>query len=170
MYDYTDVEARARLWELVSATRFAMVTTHDRRGLLRSRPLTTRNGDQYQDTALYFLVAASGALVDDVTADARVHVGYADADKDRYVSISGHARVLRDPELARRLWTASASTWFSGGVDDADLRVLQVHMESAEYWDVRASKVVQMLKKAGAALRGRTRSVRSEHRRVSLPP
>lgn len=169
MYDYTDTEARARLWELVSATRFAMVTTHDEHGLLRSRPLTTHNGSRDQDTELYFLISASSAVADDVAADARVHVGYADTDKDRYVSIGGHARVVRDGELARRLWSPMAKAWFPGGIDDAELRVLKVRMESAEYWDVKASKVVQMLKMAKAAISGERSQIGGEHRRVSLP-
>lgn len=158
------------LWQLAHDVRFAMVTSRGVDGLLHSRPLTTQNKRNDRGIDLHFLIADFSSVAEDVAADARVHVAYADPHKDRYVSISGHAIVLRDAELLARLWTPLAQAWFPGGLEDPTLRLLKVRMHSAEYWDIQASKAAQMLKLAKAAVTGQPPADDgSEHRRVSLP-
>ena len=47
-----------------------------------------------------------------------------------------------------------AQAWFPGGVDDPDLALVQVRIEHAHYWNVKSSKVVQLLNMAQAAITG----------------
>lgn len=164
----TPDEARAHLWKIVRATRFAMLTSRDADGCLRARPLTTQNDRDDTGTTLTFFVGADSALVQEVAADPVVGVAYANTDDDSYVSICGRARVTHDPQRATQLWNTFAKSWFPGGPDDPNLRVLEVAMESAEYWDTRASKAVQLLKMAAAAATGKRPVDIGEHADVPV--
>ena len=160
--------ARLHLWEIVRGTRFAMVTTHDAGGELCSRPLTTQNeGKDFGDT-LQFFVPAESDVARQVAADSRVGVTFADTGKDRYISISGSARVVQDMARQRALWSPLAQAWFPGGASDPLLRLLEVRMDSAEYWDVESSKMVQLLKMAKAAITRKPPSDIGEHRDVAM--
>lgn len=160
--------SREHLWQIVRGTRFAMVTTVGQGDALHSRPLTTQNDRHDIGDKLFFFVPATGALADDLRADPRVGVVYADTDKDRYVSISGVARVVHDPRRQAELWSPRAQGWFPGGADDPTLRLLEVQMENAEYWDVKASKVTQLLRMAKAAVVRKPPTSIGEHRDVPV--
>ena len=160
--------SREHLWEIVRATRFAMVTTVGEGDALRSRPLTTQNDKHDIGDKLFFFVPASGEVDDDLRHDPRVGVAYADTDKDRYVSISGVARVVHDPRRQAELWSPLAKGWFPGGADDPGLRLLEVQMESAEYWDVKASRMTQLFRMARAAVVRRPPTDIGEHREVPV--
>lgn len=160
--------SREHLWEIVRATRFAMVTTLGEGDALRSRPLTTQNDRHDIGDKLFFFVPAGGEVAADLKHDPRVGVAYADTDKDRYVSISGVARVVHDPRRQAELWSPLAQGWFPGGAQDPGLRVLEVQMESAEYWDVKASKMTQLFRMAKAAVVRKPPTGIGEHRDVPV--
>lgn len=129
--------------------RYAMLVTTGPAGLA-ARPLTTRAADP--DGVLWFLVTASGDVVRDVAGDARVLLVYAEPDESRYLGVSGTARVLRDADRARRLWTRLASPYFPGGPDDPELRVLRVDVSSIEVWEPHGTRVGQFVRLAAAAM------------------
>ncbi len=160
--------SREHLWQIVRGTRFAMVTTIGEGDALRSRPLTTQNHRHDIGDKLFFFVPAAGEVADDLHHDPRVGVVYADTDKDRYVSISGVARVVHDLRRQAELWSPLAQGWFPGGPDDPGLRLLEVQMESAKYWDVKASKMTQLLRMAKAAVVRRPPTDIGEHRDVPV--
>jgi general stress protein 26 len=139
------------LWNLIRDFKFALLTTRSAQGRLRSRPMTTQNRRDDSDT-LCFFVAANGELADDVRHDARVAVAYVDAGADRYVSISGPARFIDDQRTKQGLWSPMAQAWFPAGAADAGL--LEVRIETAEYWDAKSSKMVRLVQTAAAAMRG----------------
>jgi general stress protein 26 len=59
----------------------------------------------------------------------------------------------------------AAKAWFPGGPDDPNLQLLQVEVERAEYWDVKANKLVQLIKMGAAAATGKPPRM-GEHRQV----
>jgi general stress protein 26 len=65
----------------------------------------------------------------------RVSVGYSEPAKKIYVTVAGHARVLRDEALAGELWTPAQRAWYPKGVTDEHLSILRVTTERAEYWE-----------------------------------
>jgi general stress protein 26 len=106
--------------------------------------------------------------VGDLAAQPEVNVAYADPGADRYVSVSGTAAVSNDPARKRQLWSKMAEVWFPAGVDDPDLTLVQVRIAHASYWDVKDSKLVQVVKMAKAAVTGKPPSDMGEHREVSM--
>ncbi len=157
---------RKHLWDMLGGIRFAMFTTRGPDGGLRSRPLTTQNDKNDSGFQLCFFIGADSEVAADVAADASVHVGYADPGKDQYISIGGQAEVRHDPARQAALFSPMAKSWFPGGADDPNLRLLTVRIDSAEYWDVTDSKMVQLYKMAKAAISGDPPKDMGEHREL----
>jgi general stress protein 26 len=167
MSDYLGHPQQA-LWDLIHDIRHAMLTTTRGDGRLRSRPMTTQNGRLDEDDTLYFFASLAGDVADDLRRESQVNVTYADPDGKRYVSVTGRARFI-DNELKKiSLWSPAALAWFPQGPDDPDLGLLEVRIDRAEYWDLKSSKMVQLLRIAKAAVTGQPRAQVGEHREVSF--
>lgn len=135
-------ESIKKLGEMIKDIKVAMLTTVDDDGSLRSRPMMTQQMEF--DGDLWFFVGASSATVKEAAQDQRVNLSYMDAGGQRYVSVSGTARLVRDPEKMKELWNPIHKAWFPGGLDDPDLALLKVNVEKAEYWDSPSGKVVAL--------------------------
>ncbi|MQA64711.1 MAG: hypothetical protein GEU76_02240 [Alphaproteobacteria bacterium] len=121
------------LWSDIAAIRIGMLITHDD-GVLRSRPVlicADRN-----EEALYVFTRAEDHKIPEIERDGRVGVTLVDSAKEIYISVSGEATVLRDPEKARKYAVVEAVAWFEHGVDDEDLRLIRITLDQAERWDV----------------------------------
>lgn len=149
------VHARAKLWELIKDLKFAMLTTRHPNGHLHSRPMTTQNRGSDEDDVLWFLTSRRGEVVGDIATERQVNVAYASPDDDTYVTVSGEAQVVEDPEQVKALWNAANQAWFPGGPTDPDIALLRVAIEHASYWDVKENKLVQLLHMATAAVSGK---------------
>jgi general stress protein 26 len=158
----------SKLWDMIKDIQFGMLTVRGADGRLYARPMTTQNGEADRGGVIWFFMSRSGQPVADLAASPDVNVAYADPDSAKYVSVSGSARIIEDPVKKQELWSAAAKAWFPGGVDDPDLALVAVLVAEAEYWDVKASKAVQIFKLAKAALTGGQPANPAEHRRVSL--
>ena len=156
------------LWKLIRDIRFGMLTTQSESGDLRSHPLTTQNRKEEDGSVLWFFISARSETVRDVLARHKVNLAYASPEDDRYVSISGRARLVNDPQKKQALWSPMSQAWFPGGVDDPDLALLAVDIHQAEYWDIKSSKMVQLLKMAQAAITGNPPTRLGEHEKVHL--
>lgn len=128
-----DHENMSRLAGLIRDVKFAMLTTLDSKGQLRSRPMATQKVEF--DGELWFFTNGHGGKADEVESDHRVNLAYALPEKNRYVSVSGHAKLVHDPVKMRELWDDSYSEYFPGGLSDPNLALLSVSVEDAEYWD-----------------------------------
>jgi len=135
-------DAITTLGELIKDIKFAMLTTVEDDGSLRSRPMGTQQAEF--DGDLWFFTGAGSAKAGEIQRDRQVNVSYADTDHQRYVSVSGSAQLVRDRAKIEELWNPIFKAWFPNGLDDPDLALLKVTVERAEYWDSPSSKVVQL--------------------------
>lgn len=134
-----DAEAVRKLGELIKDIRFAMFTTVDDEGLLRSRPMATQQVEF--DGDLWFFTRVDTSKVDDVRQYQQVNVSYAAPDDQRYVSVMGSAEVLDDHEKMAQLWNPAYKAYFPDGLGDTRLRLIKVNVREAEYWDSPGGKV-----------------------------
>jgi general stress protein 26 len=155
------------LWELIKDIRFAMLTHRHADGTLHAHPLTTQNRSLHPGEPLYFFVSKKTELGQRLRADGKVCVAYADPNKDRYVSISGQAKISEDLATKRRLFNALNKAWFPDGAEDTNLELAEVTIEYAEYWNVKEGKTTQLLKMARAAVSGHPPEI-GEHREMRV--
>ena len=149
-------EGREQLWGFIKDIRFGMFTTRQASGHLHSRPMTTQNTCVDEDESLWFFMSHRGDPVAELATEPVVNVAYADTDADCYVSVCGIASVIDNPAKKAQLWSKAAQAWFPGGVDDPDLALVQVRIHAAHYWNVKTSKVMQLLHMAKAVVTGET--------------
>jgi general stress protein 26 len=168
MSDDSPISSTERLWELISDIRIAMFTTRALAGDLSSRPMTTQNRELGADNTLWFFMSRSGEPLAELSTDATVNVLYAHPGKDTYVSVSGHAQAVDDPQRKQRLWSPLAKSWFPAGPDDPDLALVKVVITHAHVWEVKESKIGQLIKMARSAITGHPPTDLGESAQVRL--
>ena len=155
-----------KLRDLIKDIRFAMLTTIDKDGSLKSRPMATQEA-KFDGDLLFFTPGAS-PKVDEVERDERVNVSYASPDDNRYVSVSGTAVLVRDRAKIKELWNPALKAWFPKGLDDPDLALLRVRVEKAEYWEYPSNKMVQLAGFVKAIATGKQADDLGENEKINL--
>jgi general stress protein 26 len=133
MHQPTHQEKIEKLRELTKDIDFAMLTTIDIDGSLRSRPMSTQQTEF--DGDLWFFTAIDTAKASEVQRDNRVNVSYSRPDDHTYVSVSGSAVLVNDRAKMEELWSPVYKAYFPDGLDDPHLRLLKVEVQKAEYWE-----------------------------------
>lgn len=154
MDEHTDhSENIKKLRDLIKDIRFAMLTTIEEDGTLRSRPMATQELDF--DGDLWFFTYGGAAKVEEVQHHQQVNVSYAEPNDQKYVSVSGTAQLVRDRQKIEELWNPLYKAWFPQGLDEPDLALLKVSVDKAEYWDSPSSKVVRIVGFVKAVVTGK---------------
>jgi general stress protein 26 len=139
------------LWDMLEDFHVCMATTRDG-DVLRSRPMAPVIDPA--EGVIRFLSASSAPKVAEINAEHDINLSFADEDDMSFVSVSGRATVSRDRALIRELWSPYADAWFEGDAETADVVVLTVRPEEAQYWDGSSSKIARIWEIAKAKLTG----------------
>ncbi len=148
-----DTQDIAKLWELIKEVEVAMMVTEDG-DHLRSRPMAVTQKEF--DGSLWFFTRASAHKVEEVGENRRVNLAYAHPGKQDYVSVSGRASLVRDRASIDKYWAEPLRAWFPGGKDDAEIALLRVDVQQAEYWDAPSSTMLHAYGYVKAALTGKS--------------
>ena len=146
----TEPEKRAKIRAMINDLRDAMFVTRAPDGSLHGRPMNTAEVDENWDK-IWFATQGGTGKVHEVKDDDHVYLGYGRGGE--WVSVSGRARVTRDRQKAKDLWTPLWKNWFKGP-DDPNLLLIEVTPDAAEYWD-SGSKVFALAAMATAAVTGK---------------
>ena len=122
------------LGKLLEDIDIAMLTTVGREGYLVSRPLSTQKAS-FDGRRVWFFTEADSPKVAEVRRNPKVNLAYASKDKNTYVSLSGRARINRDPILRAQFWNDAMKAFFPKGCNDPNLVLLEVEPRTVEYWD-----------------------------------
>lgn len=152
MQTRSDEASQRKVMELIADIKVAQMVTLDSSGKMRARPMVAKS--DAQDGELWFFTSATSGKIDEIEAHHEVLLSYADPDQQTYVSLRGHAEVLRDHDKVRELWSEPVRVWFPKGVDDPDLALIRVHANEADYWDSPSSTWVHVYGYAKAMLTG----------------
>lgn len=144
-----DIETLAKL---IKNIQFGMLTTIHDDGNLRSRPMTLQQTEF--DGSLWFFTGKLTEVAIDVQSEPRVNVAFADIDKSSYISVTGRAELVEDREKMKELWSPAIKAFFPEGLEDPELVLIRVDVDSADYWDTPSSKVVQLYGFAKAIVTG----------------
>lgn len=154
-----------KLQELIQDIEYGMLTTQDN-GCLRSRPMASM-GPIDQEAALWFFTDITSHKITEVEQQQQVNVSFAAPGKQRYVSLSGTAKIVRDREKMQELWQPALKAWFPQGLDEPSIALLKVTVEQAEYWDAPAGWVAKTIGLVQAVTTGE-KAKTSENAKISL--
>ena len=87
------------------------------------------------DGDLWFLTAVDTGKAEEIQKEHEVNVSYAAPGKNRYVSVSGTAKLLNDRAKIKEFWSPIYKAYFPDGPDDPKIRLLKIDVKKAEYWD-----------------------------------
>lgn len=143
-----------KLRELLKDIDFCMLSTVDEQGDLHSRPMSL-NGDIDREGNLWFFTSANSLKAREIERFPKVNVSFANPDDSHYVSVSGIAELVTDKEKIKELWKPILKAWFPDGPDQADIALLKVRIEKAEYWDSPSGTIAQVLSFVSAIVSGK---------------
>ncbi len=135
-----------KLWDAIEDARIAMLTTDGSDGL-ESRPMSA-----YLDRdarKLWFITRTDSHKTGEIAEGSAVNVSFADPGDNSYVSVTGTARMVRDPAKAKELWNPFAEAWMPEGPEAPTTGLIEVTPTHATLWD-SPSKVVQLFQVAVA--------------------
>lgn len=157
----------AELTAKIKPIHFGMFTTVDQHGHLTSQPMTNQEVDA--DGGLWFFTSTATDLWENIAANPKVNVCFAEPADSLYVSISGTAERVVDRARIRELWNPLAAAWFPNGVDDPHVVLVRVAARTVHFWDPKDNKITQMFELAKAAITGtRSEIESSEHGKLKL--
>jgi general stress protein 26 len=155
-----------KLRELIKDIDIGMLTTVDEDGSLHSRPMSTNSEVEF-DGDLWFFTYASSHKVTEIEHQEQVNVSFSDPHKQKYVSVSGQAELVRDRTKLQELWKPQLKAWFPKELDEPDIALLKVSVEKAEYWDAPSSFVAHTIGLVKAVTTGEKASP-GEHEKLTL--
>lgn len=129
--------SREELRALLDEFRTAMLVTHDEHGLPRARPMAIVDRD---DTSVWFATTRPSPKVREIRDDEKVAVICHRSRDEAWISLSGRATLVNDPEKAKQVWDVGMQAWFSGP-DDPALILVRVDPVHAEYYEPQKSLV-----------------------------
>ena len=138
----TREEAIEKIAKMTKNTRIAMLTTVVEDGDLHSRPMAMM--ENTFDGDVWFFTAKSSPKVHDIENKPFVNVAFSDPEHQNYVSLAGHAELIIDRALFEKYWNKAFEAWFPKGLDDPELALLKINVESAQYWDSPSSVVAHV--------------------------
>jgi general stress protein 26 len=142
-------EKLGQLYALIDDIEIALMTTRRADGSLVSRPMATQARAEGSD--LWFVTNAETAKIDELELDPNVNLAYYKNGTYEFVSVSGIARLSRDPARIRELYSADWRAWFgdeggarNGGPEDPRLVLVLVEAHSATYLKAKHGKAVTL--------------------------
>lgn len=162
----THAENIQKLADLIKNIKIAMLTTLSSSGELHSRPMQTQ---QFAfDGTLWFFTGRDSGKVIEMRNDRHVNVSY--VGDNTYVSVSGRATLVDDRKKMENLWDPMFKAWFPDGIDDPNLTLMKVSVDSAEYWDSKApNPVIKLVGFVEAVITGKSAGeVLGENERLDI--
>jgi len=120
-----------RVWEMMDEIIFCMLASRDGE-MIRSRPMAAHA--ERDKGRISFLTDVGSAKTDDVEEHRLVNLAFADPKGQKWVSVTGRARILNDRRRIADLFGTPAKAWWDSP-DDPDIRLLEVEPIDAQYWD-----------------------------------
>jgi general stress protein 26 len=152
-------EKLGQLYELIDDIEIALMTTRRADGSLVSRPMATQARAEGSD--LWFVTNGETAKIDELETDPHVNLAYYKNGTYEFVSVSGIARLSRDPRRIRELYSPDWRAWFgdeggarNGGPEDPRLVLVLVEAHSATYLKARHGKALTLFNVAKGMVTG----------------
>ena len=153
MSDLPREEAVSRLASLISDHRVAMLTTIDTDGAPWNRPMGLQKPGEFDGTLALFTSDGTDK-VEHIGRNPKVSVAFAKPGDNEYATMTGTARVTNDRAKIHDLWNPFLRAWWPDGPDDPEIRLIEIDVDRAEFWDSPSSILAHAFGLAKAVLTG----------------
>ena len=153
-----------RAWDVIEKVGVCMLTTVSDGGL-RSRPLEARLNRS--EGRIYFVTDVRGSKDDEIREAEHVGLVFIEPKEKVYLSLAGHAEVMREPHVAEAIWRKPDNVWWPHGPSDPNVRVIRFTPHLIEYWDGPASQAEAKAEFAKARATGEKPDL-GENRKVTI--
>ena len=129
----------ADLSKKMRAIDFAMLSTKNPTGEIASRPMST-NGDVEYDGDSFLFTYEHYHSVSEIEHDPKVGLTFTGSKgllgaPPLFVSVEGHAELIRDRASFEQHWVPSLDRWFKQGLDTPGIVLIKVHAQRVHWWD-----------------------------------
>ena len=134
----TDTSATRELWGILKDFKTCMMVTDDD-GIIRARPMAPTVDESAGQ--IHFLTKRGSQKVEELHHEQDVCLTFSDVDDMCFASVSGRGTASTSRELIDELWSPLAGMWFEGDKDTADVVVISITPEQAEFWKNEDGKI-----------------------------
>lgn len=167
MSDLSRDEAIQKLSDLISNHRVAMLTTIDTDGAPWNRPMGLQKPGEFDGTLALFTRADSDK-VKHIERNPKVSLAFQKPGDNEYATMTGTARVTNDRQKIHDLWSPFVRAWWPEGPEDPSIRLVEIDVDRAEFWDSPSSMLVHAFGIAKAVVTGEPADDIGENAQVSL--
>lgn len=91
-----------------------------------------------------------------IATDPAVQLLFKGSTHSDFMTLYGRAVISKDKEKIKELWNPLIKTWFTEGIDDPRISVIQFIPSEGYYWDTKHGQIVAFAKQIVGALTGKT--------------
>lgn len=129
----------AEIAEKMRDIDFTIFSTRTEGGAIAGRPMSN-NREVAFDGDAYFFTCDETRTIADIERDPRVGLGFQGKSgalglRPFFLTVEGHAELIRDKARFKQHWTSGLDRWFEQGIDTPGLVLVKVHAERLHYWN-----------------------------------
>ena len=148
-------EASHKIKEIAEKAGSCLFCTDIRTGqAFATRPMSHQKLDD--EGNFWFLSADDSHKNDELQSDPYVQILFQGSSYSDFLSLYGVATISKDKQKIKELWQPILKTWFTEGVDDSRITVIQVKPLDGYYWDTKHNMAVGLVKRVVGAIVGKT--------------
>jgi general stress protein 26 len=156
-----------KIREMVKDVKYAMMTTVTAEGHLHGCPMTTSE-TSLGAKEIWFIGDKKSESVTNIKGNPQVNLAYVSQQDKDYVSINGTAELVDDKDKLDELWSPVYNAFYEQGKEDADIQLIKVVPNGAEYW-ISGNSVINAVKMAAAAVQdGKTAESMGENASIEF--
>ncbi len=120
----------------------------------KSRPMSVQKTDEAGH--IWFLSAKDSVKNMELAADTRVSLFFQGSSYSDFLELNGYAVVTDDRAKIEELWEPTVKAWFTEGIDDPRISVIEFIPETGYYWDNKHGNAIAGIKVLISAVSGKT--------------
>jgi len=153
--DLLGPDAVAKIRELVNQAETCFFCTAITTGKsIATRPMAVQQVDDRG--TLWFLSASDSRQNRELALDPTVQLMMQGSAHSDFLMLYGRASITTDKVKIKELWKPILKTWFTDGIDDPRITVIQVRPTEGYYWDTKHNRAVVLAKMVAGAVTGKT--------------
>lgn len=150
-----------RVWDAMEHIKIAMLVTETDTGP-RARPMTAII--ERSQGLIWFLSGGPSSKEQELRNDHAVCLTFSDGVRTQ-VAVSGHASVVHDPEIVRKLWSRDAEAYLPTGPDDPTIAAIRITPQAVELWEGH-NRMETLAQTAASWISGKPNPDKGDHVRL----